>query len=108
MRENAFFDEYTWEHALAQWKPHWGPKPGAFVAQPPASMPTPQVCTPWLPWLVALQPEPAGLHAGCPVHRPVGGYASDHQAVPVQDQGLHPLTQAQGHQAGTPHVNFKH
>ena len=49
VRENAFFQEYTWDHALAMWKPNWGPKPSAFVAQPSASMPTPQVRACWRP-----------------------------------------------------------
>ena len=76
VRENSFFQEYTWDHALGMWKPNWGPKPSAFVAQPSASMPTPQVRACWRPikgvfWLhmpVDVQAE-AGARAGsqgCP------------------------------------------
>ena len=41
VRENAYFQDYTWQHALSIWKPNWGTKPPAFVPQPTADMATP-------------------------------------------------------------------
>lgn len=41
-RENAFFQEYTWNLTLGAWKPQWGPKPDTYTPQPPASMDPPK------------------------------------------------------------------